>query len=443
MFNKSLSMSKDILALLFLLGCIRVAASQANLTARSSAYYPEPTRGQSNLPFGQVSPLVPIRVTLTRNMSYMNQNYISAPEISYFGVIGIGSPAKLFNVVFDTGSSEIWVPYYNWFPFANNLHYSDGYNCKDSSTCMLTKRSVVVDYRGTQLTGEIYEDQLILYQDMLKEDATFTISAHLNLQQNFLAVESSSDEQFRFKPYDGVIGLAPVAQSASGTRHLLLSLQDALQVRPEQDQSIGDSNANYPNPYGQQRPQGSSAFTLAFAFWFNPNQNSRHGGELTIGGIDASKFVGDIFFHRVCSWFEWQLPLNFVLLGAQAISCTEGCFATFDTGANSLVGPRQDVEEIYSQLGAQHDRQSDLRLVDCNQVDQNPILVFRLDEVSYQIHPRHYTKMFRNKERLYCYLAIKPWDRQNWLLGTSFIGAYYTVFDFGGRRIGFATPASG
>uniref|UniRef100_A0A6G1SAW3 Cathepsin D n=1 Tax=Aceria tosichella TaxID=561515 RepID=A0A6G1SAW3_9ACAR len=462
-----------------LLQCLLIAASpiatRADPLTRASGFVGYPAGGPQPESYGGYPPMNQsigqhmasrIRIMLTRHISDLTTNQLQAPELSYYGVVGVGSPPKMFNVVFDTGSNEIWLPYYTWNPFANNLHYSIGYSCGDSTTCVNLNRKFSCDYRFTRLSGTTYEDIFSLFEDMQKEDkAPILPGARLSFGQNFLAVDDAGDEQFRYKPYDGVIGLAPVTQSSSGIRNILLSLQHD---RQRQQAQLGDhqSEPNYP-PYPNQQsnyyppqhyPQSSSSYPpmgnqnygplqqqlmqtdLVFAIWINPAQHSRFGGELMVGGIDENRFVGEIYFHRINSWFDWQLPLSYVMLGSQVISCPNGCNAVLDTGANSLVGPRQDINQLYQELQAEYNRDADLWLVDCNRIDSYPQMSFKFNDTPYTIYPRHYIKMFRFRDQVYCHLAIKPWDKPNWLLGTTFIGAYYTIFDFSSRRIGFATP---
>jgi hypothetical protein len=194
-------------------------------------------------------------------------------------------------------------------------------------------------------------------------------------------------------------------------------------------------NQNY-GPLQRQLMQND----LVFAIWINPAQYSRFGGEIMLGGIDENRYMGEIYFHRINSWFDWQMPLSYVMLGSQVISCQEGCNAVLDTGANSLVGPRRDVNQLYQEIQAEYNREADLWLVDCNRIDSYPQMVFKLDDTPYILYPSHYIKMFRYNDQTYCHLALKPWDKRDWLLGTTFIGAYYTIFDFSSRRVGFATP---
>lgn len=362
-----------------------------------------------------------IRILLTRNISHPDTSGMREPKITYFGALGVGTPAQLFNVLFDTGSHETWIPYYTWSPFADNVHYSIGYRLGKSQTAHQTQQELTLPNRNTILSGTVVEDVFTLFEDMTKEDSTVMVNTEKRFNQAFLLVDEASNEDFRYVPYDGVIGLAPIHQSKSGL-NILLSLLQANGVPPQQSNYYGDNRG------------------LLFGLWFNPNQQSRHGAELTLGGIDPTKMSSELSSHRMASYTDWILNLSNVKFGGRVISCPSGCSAILDTGAFSVVGPQQDVESIYTILGATLDEASGLRLVECDKIETYPDLTFSFDGTPYKLEAAHYVKLFRYKGNIACYLAIKPWDRDDWVLGTTFIGAYYTVFDQGNRRISFATP---
>ena len=98
----------------------------------------------------------------------------------YFGEIGIGTPKQPFKVVFDTGSSNLWVPtkwcnFYGWF--------KNKYNHNSSSTYVKNGDEMKITYGSGSISGVFSTDDLDINGLVVKQ---FDFGEVSHLSYNFL-----------------------------------------------------------------------------------------------------------------------------------------------------------------------------------------------------------------------------------------------------------------
>ncbi|KAM6310966.1 gastricsin [Podargus strigoides] len=319
-------------------------------------------------------------------------------DSSYFGEISMGTPPQNFLVLFDTGSSNLWVPstYCQTAACSNHAEF----NPNDSSTFISNGQTYTLSYGSGALT-------VVLGYD------TLTIQSITVTNQEFGLSESEPTEPFYYADFDGIMGMAYPSLAVGGT-------PTALQGMLQQNQLTEP----------------------VFSFYFSRQPTYNYGGELILGGVDSQFFQGSIVWAPVTQQLYWQIAIDEFAIGGSATGlCSQGCQAIVDTGTYLLTVPQSYLDTFLQTLGAQETSYG--YAVDCNQVQSLPTITFVINGAQLPLPPSAYVVNSNG----YCTLGVEVTylPSQNgqplWILGDVFLKEYYTVFDMANNRIGFAQSA--
>ncbi|XP_073989726.1 cathepsin D-like [Rhodnius prolixus] len=315
---------------------------------------------------------------------------------AYYGEISLGTTLQNFSVVFDTGSSNLWVPSSScYFSLACwNHHY---YKRSKSSTYIKDDSPLSIAYG----TGEV--------EGFLSTD-TLTINTLKVANQTFGEITSMSRKPFREAKFDGILGLG---YPSIATGHVVPPVNNMV------NQKLID------------RP--------IFSFYLNRNPKETPGGELIFGGINEERVQNDTLNNPIpiSNQRYWQFRMDGVNTLTGDNWCENGCDAIADTGTSLIIGPPKDILGIFKTLKAAVDGR--FAAVDCKAVPTLPDIVFKINARSYTLKPEDYILRVRNRGIEICLLGFSFLSGSNlpWILGDVFLGKFYTVFDFGNNTVSF------
>ncbi|KAJ8388616.1 hypothetical protein AAFF_G00131810 [Aldrovandia affinis] len=320
-------------------------------------------------------------------------------DTTYYGAISIGTPPQSFQVLFDTGSSNLWVDSTYCSTQACTSHTQ--YNPHQSSTYSSTGQSFYLPYGAGSLDGVFGYD-------------TVNVAGIAITNQEFGLSTNEPGQNFVVAPFDGILGLAYPSISAGQATPVVDTMMQ---------QNLLQANV--------------------FAFYLS--RNEQQGSELSFGGVDYSKYQGQIHWTPVTAETYWQIGINGFQVNNQETGwCSQGCQAIVDTGTSMLTCPKQYLASLMQSIGAQQSQYGEY-MVNCNQMNNLPTLSFNINGVNFPLPPSAY--IIVQNQGGYCSVGITPTylPSQNgqplWILGDVFLREYYSVYDRTNNRVGFATAA--
>uniref|UniRef100_A0A7S1ABP1 Peptidase A1 domain-containing protein n=1 Tax=Noctiluca scintillans TaxID=2966 RepID=A0A7S1ABP1_NOCSC len=311
-------------------------------------------------------------------------------DLEYFGLVEIGTPPQRFQVVYDSGSDNLWVPSKSCTNCKTNGSF---YDSAASSTYEPDGEEMNIQYGTGNCTGFLDNDTVIV--------GGLTIP---NL--TFAEVTQEDESVFGDAPFDGILGL--------GLEGAVDGVTDAMTALKERGLIDHD----------------------VFAFFL---AKDAPGSTLTLGGVDPSFFSSSIHYAPL-AWYApvlqyWLIEVSRVGIERESRghnACgpesffSPMCPSLLDTGTSLIVLP----ENVHTDKFLQH-----IGTVnpDCSNLHELPTIFFLINGVTFPLEPVDYVLEYEGE----CVLGIET-GAPFWILGDVFIRKYYTVWDRENLQIGFA-----
>ncbi|KAJ0036846.1 hypothetical protein NQD34_005523 [Periophthalmus magnuspinnatus] len=313
-------------------------------------------------------------------------------DLSYYGVISIGTPPQSFSVIFDTGSSNLWVPsVYCTSSTACQNH--NQFNPSKSSTFTWGGQSLSIQYGTGSMNGYLGSDNV--------EVGGITVK-----NQVFGLSQSEADFMAEMAA-DGILGLA--------------------------FQSIASDNVM---PVFKNMVSQSLVAQPLFSVYLS--SNDQQGSEVIFGGVDSTHYTGSITWIPLSSATYWQINMDSVTINGQTVACSGGCQAIIDTGTSLIVGPNTDINNINSWVGASVNQYGEA-IVNCQNIQSMPDVTFSLNGSSFTVPASAYVSQVKTLNYHDCSTGFGQGGTEPlWILGDVFIREYYAIFDTQTQYIGLA-----
>lgn len=326
-------------------------------------------------------------------------------DTNFYGSLAVGTPPYPFDVILDTGSSDMWIASSACQPMCAG---TGNFDSTKSSTFKNMNKSFSVTYEKGYAAGSIGQDVV--------QFAGFTIS-----DQAF-GVVTTTASNFLQNPITGIFGLAWQSLAASGAMPFWQALA---------------SNGQWSQPL--------MAFQLTR--FLNDSQAGKlePGGSFTMGYVNESLYTGTIDYQDLpdgqASYWLQQITSMTVQGKYIPLLDDSASYAVIDTGTTLLAGPAAGIAAIYAQIpGSQPGTGSweGFYSYPCN---TTVVVEISFGGPSWSVSPGDFafTSTGTSNECYGAFYAIPtPGETPPWIIGDTFLKNVYSVFRYDPPSVGFA-----
>ncbi|KAL6458911.1 hypothetical protein MHYP_G00323830 [Metynnis hypsauchen] len=310
-------------------------------------------------------------------------------DLSYYGEISIGTPAQTFTVIFDSGSSNLWVPSVSCTDEACQSHST--FDPADSSTFQNASEALSIEYGTGSMTGYLAYD-------------TVTVGG-LTITNQIFGLSESEASFMASMTADGILGLAYESISSDSATPVFNNMM-------------------------------SQGLVSEDVFSVYLSSDEEEGSVVIFGEIDTSYYTGDIYWIPLSSETYYEITMDSVTINGETVACSGGCQAIIDTGTSLIVGPTSDISNINSAVGATTDEYGDA-IVSCSSIQSMASVTFTLNGYTFTIPASSYVSDTSGT----CTTGFSGSSDSLWILGDVFIRNYYTIFNRANNSVGLAQLA--
>ncbi|KAJ7079111.1 acid protease [Mycena belliarum] len=387
-------------ALLHLLGLCLLLPAYSLLAAAQTAPAPQTIRLQSRV--------VPVEATLRRRalnpVTVPLADFFLGTDLQWFGNLTVGTPPQTVSVVFDTGSSTL--------EFASTLC---GAPCDNQVKFDSSKSSTFVDGGTTSsitFSTGVGVDPVVgaNYRLTLRSGRDTVGIGGLSAPATSLFLITNQTAKFGIDPFSGIQGMGARAQG------LFASLV-------------------------------SQGLPSLFSLYLTPKAVGN--AEMTVGGIDSTKFAGNLTFASVANANSntWSLTSPQLFVNGKTTTVLKASRnVIFDSGTSNILFPTATANAMYALISADiapHAAEPGAYGIACDKIGSLPAVIdigftsqngvaFNLTIPSSELN----VGPFADNPAI-CQTLINAFDGLS-LVGGSVLKHYYSVWDVGGHRMGFA-----